>query len=233
MKKRLKIENWPVDLPGYDRKVKSGLVIDVMGLLRTLEPYEEEESADFAKRALHVVINNTLYSEIHLAADRYDGIYGVFYANNQTVSLKEASGCRDRRKETEKQYEVSKRLSPKQYKDAIHNSVSKANLITFLFECWIRCSDILPENARLIMSGGFSNRLTMHAMTANGPARSSDTEEYLLSSTHEEADTRVFFHALSAIRNGCKRIIIRASDTDIVVIALYLFLPLKDWRNCS
>ena len=30
-------------------------------------------------------------------------------------------------------------------------------------------------------------------------------------------------HALSAIRNGCKRIIIRASDTDIVVISLYLF----------
>lgn len=73
------------------------------------------------------------------------------------------------------------------------------------------------------MSGGFSNRLAMHAMTANGSAIPSDTEEYLLSSTHEEADTRVFLHVLSAIQNGCKRIIIRASDTDIVVIALYLF----------
>ena len=27
MKKRLEIENWPVDLPGSDRKVKLGLVI--------------------------------------------------------------------------------------------------------------------------------------------------------------------------------------------------------------
>ena len=60
MKKILKIENCQVYLPGYDKKVKSGLVIDVMGLLRTLEPYEEEEKAEFAKRALHVVINNTL-----------------------------------------------------------------------------------------------------------------------------------------------------------------------------
>ena len=63
----------------------------------------------------------------------------------------------------------------------------------------------------------------MHAMTANGPTRPTVTEEYLLSSTHKEADTRVFLHVLSAIKNGCKRIIIRASDTDIVVIALYLF----------
>ena len=65
----------------------------------------------------------------------------------------------------------------------------------------------------------------MHAMAANGPARPPDTEEYLLSSTHEEADTRLLLHALSAIRNGCKIIIIRASDTDnkFMVIALYLF----------
>ena len=63
----------------------------------------------------------------------------------------------------------------------------------------------------------------MHAMAANGPARPPDTEEYLLSSTHEEADTRLLLRALSAIRNGCKIIIIRASDTDIMVIALYLF----------
>ena len=63
----------------------------------------------------------------------------------------------------------------------------------------------------------------MNAMTANGPTRPTVTEEYLLSSTHKEADTRVCLHVLSAIKNGCKRIIIRASDTDIVVIALYLF----------
>ena len=69
----------------------------------------------------------------------------------------------------------------------------------------------------------FSNRLTMHAMAANGPARPPDTEEYLLSSTHEEADTRLLLRTLSAIRNGCKIIIIRASDTNIMVIALYLF----------
>ena len=126
-------------------------------------------------------------------------------------------------KKQKKQYEISKKISPKRYEEAIHNSVSKANLIAFLFESWIRCSDVLHEHARLLLSGGFNNRLKMHAMTVNGPTRPTVTEEYLLSSTHEEAGTRVFLQFLSAIKNGCKRIIIRVSDTDIVVIALYLF----------
>ena len=109
MKKRLEIEDWPVNLSESDSKIKTGLVIDVMGLLRTLEPYDEEDTAEFARRTLHGVTSNTSYAEIHLAADRYDGIYGVFYASSQSVSLKDASGCRNRRKETEKQYEISKK----------------------------------------------------------------------------------------------------------------------------
>ena len=35
MKKRLQIEDWPVNLSESDSKVKTGLVIDVMGLWRT------------------------------------------------------------------------------------------------------------------------------------------------------------------------------------------------------
>ena len=62
-------------------------------------------------------------------------------------------------------------ISPKRYEEAIHNSVSKANMIAFLFESWIRCSDVLQEHARLLLSGGFNDRLKMHAMTANGPTR--------------------------------------------------------------
>ena len=151
--------------------------------------------------------------------DRCDSIYGVFYASSQSVS-KMPVGVETVGK---KQNEISKKISPKLYEEAIHNSVSKANLITFLFESWTRCSDILPEHVRFLMSGGFSNRLAMHAMTANGLTRPSDTEEYLLCISHEEADTRVFLHTFSAVQNCCKRIIIRASDTDIVVISLYLF----------
>ena len=50
-----------------------------------------------------------------------------------------------------------------------------------------------------------------------------DDEKQMLSSKHEEADGRVFLHITIAIRNGSERVIICASDTDIVVMALFHF----------
>ena len=38
--------------------------------------------------------------------------------------------------------------------------------------------------------------------------------------THEEADTRMFLHASRAHQRGLTRIIIKATDTDVVVIAV-------------
>ena len=40
---------------------------------------------------------------------------------------------------------------------------------------------------------------------------------------HEEFDTRVFLHAANAAEQGYKRLLIRANDTDVVVLALALF----------
>lgn len=40
---------------------------------------------------------------------------------------------------------------------------------------------------------------------------------------HEEADTRLFLHAMSCSRAGYKRISIRTVDTDVVVLAITLF----------
>ena len=51
-----------------------------------------------------------------------------------------------------------------------------------------------------------------------------------LQSTHEEADTRLFLHAMHATKNeGVKRIIIHAIDTDVIVLCLYYYKTmLKD-----
>ena len=60
----------------------------------------------------------------------------------------------------------------------------------------IYCMNMQDFCCRGVGGGGVNNRLKMHAMMANGPTRPTVTEEYLLSSTHEEADTRVFLHVL-------------------------------------
>ena len=45
--------------------------------------------------------------------------------------------------------------------------------------------------------------------------------------THEEADTRLFIHAKDAASEGCKNVIIKSTDTDVVVIGVTLFNDLN------
>ena len=44
---------------------------------------------------------------------------------------------------------------------------------------------------------------------------------------HEEADTRLFVHARGAAPDSMQKVMIIGNDTDIVVIALYIFCDLK------
>lgn len=44
---------------------------------------------------------------------------------------------------------------------------------------------------------------------------------------HEEADSRIFIHARDAARKGCKRLLIRTVDTDVVVLAIANFVKLE------
>ena len=51
--------------------------------------------------------------------------------------------------------------------------------------------------------------------------------QYLAPCNQEECDTRLFLYAYDAIRNGISRITIVANDTDVVIIALYVFASLN------
>ena len=45
--------------------------------------------------------------------------------------------------------------------------------------------------------------------------------------SHEEADTRIFVHARHAVEEGNKGIMVKASDTDVVVIAVSVLPALQ------
>ena len=45
--------------------------------------------------------------------------------------------------------------------------------------------------------------------------------------THEEADKRIFVHCLDSVRESNKRLLIRTVDTDVAVIAIYVFRRLS------
>ena len=80
---------------------------------------------------------------MHLAAGRYDSLYGVEDNAGGHVNLKQASGCRQRRRESQKVFEVRKGLILRNFDEMLCNSTSKAILLAFLFEVWSESSDIL------------------------------------------------------------------------------------------
>ena len=45
--------------------------------------------------------------------------------------------------------------------------------------------------------------------------------------THKEADTRLFIHAKDAASEGCKNVIVKSTDTDVVLIGVTLFNDLN------
>ena len=53
------------------------------------------------------------------------------------------------------------------------------------------------------------------------------TKSNLESCNHEEADTWLFVHAQDAAVTNMQKVMIIGNDTDIVVIALYIFCDLK------
>ncbi|KAJ8381282.1 hypothetical protein SKAU_G00020600 [Synaphobranchus kaupii] len=46
--------------------------------------------------------------------------------------------------------------------------------------------------------------------------------------SHEEADTWIFVHARQAVEEGCKSILIKANDTDVLVIAVSVLPTLQE-----
>lgn len=226
MKKRAEMDDWPPEI--NQSEFETGLVVDVMGMVRASPPLQTEESETYAKRLLENILRKYQCKHIHLAADRYDGLYGIEDSNGGNVNLKESSGCRQRRGGSTKEYEVRKGLVMKNFDDIVRNSDSKANLIEFLFDIWSSSSDMLPDNTHLYLSGGFRNRIEMKVIGSKGEYDAPEDIQKLLTSTHEEADTRIFLHTKAAITSGCEKVIVCASDTDIVVIAMYMFQRLSE-----
>ncbi len=119
---------------------------------------------------------------MHLVADRYDGLYDIEDSNGNPVDLKDASGCRKRRKESTKVYEIAKGLPIRHFDEILRNNASKANLLSFLYETWLQSTTALPRNTRVYLSGGFSNRLRVAVIDSGGQCAMSEDESHLLTS---------------------------------------------------
>lgn len=101
-------------------------------------------------------------------------------------------------------------------------------LLQFLFDRWSNNPSGLSGGRTLVLSGGFEERGKVVSIPVAQNYQQPDVSFHELSCNHEEADTRLFVHISACAKKGMKRIIIRASDTDITVVAIYKYPKLAN-----
>ena len=100
LKQKGGLEDWYNEIDEDENT--SSVVVDVMWFIRSLPPMHNEESENCARRILGSIVKRYLSQNIHLVADRYDGLYEVGDSNIEYVNLKQASGCKQRRRKSQR-----------------------------------------------------------------------------------------------------------------------------------
>ena len=75
----------------------------------------------------------------------------------------------------------------------------------------------LPERWELVTGGGFASPTD---------TRSTRRQTVHLQGNHEEADTRLILHSYEAASEGYERLVLRCSDTDVLLLLFY-FMPTR------
>ena len=183
----------------------SVVIIDAMALLQTLGRIPDK-FADLALMVLNIVFVLAGDTErIDLVADQYP-----------EISIKNVERSR-RRKDGEVVTSIAspQQLCPRQWKKFLANGSNKTNLMNFFVQQWSK--DIykykLSNRTLFVSHGSDCTKIT----SAEGAMFSSIVPE--LCSNQEEADTRMFLHAIHASSDGHSDICIRSSDKDVEVLA--------------
>ena len=141
--------------------------------------------------------------------DRIDIVFDVYKKDSlkSETRSKRGSGIRRRVSATSK--------TPTNWKGFLRDDNNKTELFAFFPEKI--CSSEAITNLVIATKGplAITNSITK-SLDAISPC------------SHEEADTRLFVHARDAVLNGSQSLIIKANDTDVLVIAIFVLSSLQN-----
>lgn len=185
----------------------TAVIIDAMAMLQTITriPEKFSELADVVLNTVFILAGDA--KRIDVVADQYPDI-----------SIKNTERSR-RGREGQMEIKITSptQLCPRQWKKAMSSGKSKTSLMNFFAQEWAtnRFAEKIGERSLYITHGCDCTGITV----ANEGVVSTLMPD--LQSNQEEADTRMFLHALHASSNGHSRVCIRSSDTDVEVLACY------------
>lgn len=184
-----------VNAPIVDAKLYDGAAI-----VQMLQPGTAKTFQEYADN----VFSTYMLSQL-ATAWRVDLVWDVYIADSLKSSTREMRGKGKRR------HVASSTMIPKNWREFLRVDENKTELFHFLSQKVV----LLPT----------SEGKAIYATDGMGVLSTPDSQDVgsLAPCSHEEADTRLFLHALDAVRKGCRKLCIRTVDTDVVVLAISLF----------
>ena len=178
------------------------IIIDGSALVHSLPPSTSETFDDYAR--LDFLPRIEAYSAKY---NRTDVVFDVYLTSSLKAEMRSKRGRGVRRRVTG----TSK--TTRNWQSFLRDENNKTELFHFLAE-------------KIAMA----NMVNVVIVTKGTEALSNQkiNLDAIAPCTHEEADSRMFLHAKHAVVEGMKRVIVKANDTDVVVIAVSLFPSLQE-----
>ena len=190
------------ETPRVDGCIIDGAALVQMNNLRTSKTFREYCGIEISEKVKRMA--NTL--------ETVDVMFDVYRKASRKQETREAHEGRAKNKEVrvniKKNYPVYRK-----FKQVLEVSENKTELFSFI--AYTLVENFQHKRETIVATKGETVVSNLHIET-----------KYLESCKKEEADGRMFLHALDMFRLGLKKLLMVTVDTDAVVIALYAFWDL-------
>lgn len=182
----------------------SVIIIDGSALVNTIPPcksktFEEYAQLDFFPKVL----------KFSSAYERTDIVFDVYLPTSLKAETRTKRGQGAKRRVTH-----NGKLPPN-WRNFLRDDDNKTALFKFLAD---RITSLAQDHENLVVITRVADVVSNQNISFEG----------LAPCNHEESDTRMFVHAKHAVNHGYKTVLLKANDTDVLVIAITVFPVLKE-----
>ena len=177
------------------------IIIDGSAFINAVPPQCAKTFDDYAREDILPKVNayGAKYERVDIAFD----VYKKFSLKSETRG-KRGQGVRRRVRGTSK--------TPTNWRGFLRDENNKTELFHFIADKLCE-----TETASTVVVTKEEDAISNKMMSLDA----------VVPCSHEEADTRIFVHARDATQDGCKSLIIKANDTNVVIIAVSVLPSLQ------
>ena len=177
------------------------IIVDGSAFVNSMQPRIAKTFEEYA--TLEIVPKIESYSSKY---QRTDFVFDVYKADSLKAETRSRRGYGARRRVTDKG------KVPQNWQSFLRDNTNKTELFTFLAD---KIVQLCRTNTVIVTR--------LDGVVHNDPINT----EGLMPCNHEEADTRIFVHVKHAVVEGITSVMIKANDTDVLVIAVSVFSSLR------